>query len=205
MKTIVAFTGALLIAFSSYGQFITGGPRGGVSSSRIKMDEIIDGSAFRGTDAITGWHAGAFFRMNLPLGMYLQPELLYSQTGGNFLVESGEGTSTGTLQLHRFDLPVLLGFRFLGIMRANAGVVGNFMLGAQQDLLGERTSVKDRYKSPTMGYQAGIGLDLWKLLIDLKYEGSLSSIAGENIRILGTDFSVDQRNPQWILSVGFRF
>lgn len=195
----------LLIAFESYGQFITAGPRAGISSSRIEMNEILDGSAFRGTESITGWHAGAFLRMKLPLGMYLQPELLYSQTGGKFQLESENGPIEGTLALHRVDVPVLLGFRFLGIMRANAGLVGNFVIGAEQKLPGETIDVRDQYKSPTVGYQAGIGLDIWKILVDFKYEGSLSSIAGDNIRILGTDFGVDRRNPQWILSLGFRF
>jgi hypothetical protein len=51
----------------------------------------------------------------------------------------------------------------------------------------------------TFGYQAGIGLDIGNLVLDLKYEGGMTnSINGF------AEVPTDQRQNQLILSMGFR-
>jgi hypothetical protein len=64
---------------------------------------------------------------------------------------------------------------------------------------GLEEDIKSGYKDATIGYQAGVGLDLWNLVIDAKYEGNLSTFGDE---LFG--FPTDQNNNQWIVSVGFK-
>ncbi|HAH35295.1 MAG TPA: hypothetical protein DCL81_01665, partial [Algoriphagus sp.] len=55
------------------------------------------------------------------------------------------------------------------------------------------------FNSATLGYQAGLGVDIGNLSIDGKYEGGLSKFT-DNI----SSFQTDNRINQWVLSVGFR-
>ena len=62
------------------------------------------------------------------------------------------------------------------------------------------------YKGATFGYQAGIGLDLFKkLTIDARYGGSLSEKFGDAVTIGGQTFALDQRQPSFIVSLGLMF
>ena len=64
--------------------------------------------------------------------------------------------------------------------------------------------IEQEFSAATLGYQAGVGLELANLLVDVKYEGNLSKL-GDGVTIAGRDYSFDQRMSQWILSVGFLF
>ena len=55
--------------------------------------------------------------------------------------------------------------------------------------------------SMSWGFQAGIGLDISKLSLDARYEGSLSRL-GESFSVGGADFPLDARPSQWIISLG---
>jgi len=66
-------------------------------------------------------------------------------------------------------------------------------------------SVESNFKNATFGYQVGAGLDIFKFAtLDVKYEGNLSKL-GEGVNIAGKPYTFDQRNPQWIFSLGIFF
>ena len=56
----------------------------------------------------------------------------------------------------------------------------------------------------TWGFQAGLGVDVSKFSLDVRYEGSLSKL-GESFSVGGNDFALDARPTQWIISLGFWF
>jgi hypothetical protein len=58
--------------------------------------------------------------------------------------------------------------------------------------------LREHYSSITTGWQAGLGVDIWKVGIDLKYEGSLSKFGKEIAGI-----STDHGYAQWIFGVSF--
>jgi opacity protein-like surface antigen len=65
------------------------------------------------------------------------------------------------------------------------------------------SDVKENYQKATVGYQAGVGIDLGKtVIIDLKYEGNLGKFAN-SVNIGNQTFNTDLRSSQWILSMGF--
>ncbi|MCA1746501.1 MAG: hypothetical protein LC655_02305, partial [Bacteroidales bacterium] len=57
----------------------------------------------------------------------------------------------------------------------------------------------------TWGFQAGVGVDLFKrLAIDLRHEGSLSKY-GESFTVDGISHNFDARPTQYIVTLGYWF
>ena len=204
-KHIALFIITLLI-FTPGQAKVRFGIRGGISSSSIKLKEfdtpdyLLDYKSSQ-----VGFHFGAIAQ--LELGMFvLQPELLFStvRTDLSFtdLTVAEPTEKIGKQSFNKLDLPIIAGVKF-GPLKLQAGPVASVVLGSKSDLL-EENGVNQAYKGMTIGYQAGIGLELSALLLDVKYEGNLSKF-GDGITIGGESINFDQRINQLILSLGFLF
>jgi hypothetical protein len=192
---IIAF---LSLSFSGFAQEFTLGPKFGLSSTKVDFER----ENFIPGDAQTGYHVGLFTRISFG-GFFIQPEALYTKTNGSFQINSpqpggGTGTSTFSEDFNRLDIPVMLGFRFFKFLRLQAGPIASIDINS--DLRDASNTIQEvDYEKATLGYQAGIGLDIGNFILDAKYESSLSSIT----RNIG-GFETDQRINQFILSVGFK-
>jgi hypothetical protein len=62
---------------------------------------------------------------------------------------------------------------------------------------------EQRFQEMTYGWQAGIGFDVWKFLLDLKYEGNFTKY-GDHIRVFGNDYDFDSRPGRFLVTLGFR-
>ena len=174
---------------------ITLGPRIGMSSSQVKIDRTTDnGLELETGDRVVGFHVGAFARISL-LGLYVQPEILFTSAGGEVELTDASGTRDQILEydLNKLDIPVMAGTK-IAFFRLQAGPVFSFLLDD-----GFSASEDVNLNNAVVGYQAGIGLDISKLVIDVKYEGNLSKVGD---RIEG--INVDQRANQFLLSVGWK-
>ncbi|WP_332911452.1 outer membrane beta-barrel protein [Algoriphagus boritolerans] len=125
---------------------------------------------------------------------FVQPELLFTQTSGKFLNNGDEFKA----EFNRLDIPVMVGMRFLKVLRLQAGPIASLNINSKLKEAGSTVSDAE-FKNATLGYQAGVGLDLGNLSIDGRYEGGLSKWT-ENIG----SFNTDNRINQWVLSVGFK-
>lgn len=206
MKRILLITAALTIfAFSSsYAQLFTFGPKIGISSSKISVEDAED---IASGDAAVGFHAGAFARISI-LGFYVQPEALFTSTKGNIVIDdniSSTGESIQELTYNKIDVPVMLGFKIGPLLRLNAGPTFSFIL--DQDIRNETgaqlDNVSQNYNNANVGYQVGVGLDISKITLDLKYENNLSAL-GESVTIAGSEFETDMRNRLFQLSLGYK-
>ena len=107
-----------------------------------------------------GWQAGLMARINLPLtNLYVQPELMYNHATYQLLKTGGESEK---LNYANIELPVLLGFKLL-FLRANVGptfTLANITGGDVYTI-----------KTPDVGFQAGLGVTVKKVTIDLRYQG----------------------------------
>lgn len=161
-----------------------------------------------------GYHFGAFARVKL-LGIFVQPELIFSQTKAAIdfrdtdnLLENLESSSTN-ITYTNFDIPVMVGVK-LGPARLNAGPVATFKLATNVDEANEQVNamMKDFTEvtqTATFGGQVGVGLDiLKKVTIDVRYEFGLSKL-GDQVTIGDNTFSTDQRQSQFLASVGWMF
>lgn len=168
-----------------------------------------------------GFHFGAFARIKI-LAVFLQPELIFSQTNAaiNMNPEGFDAfgvanqVKSSKVTYNNFDVPVLLGFKF-GPAHICAGPVATFKLNskiddATQQLLKEIESDNDMdvftvTKKATFGAQIGTGLTIAKkLTVDVRYEFGLSKL-GDKVTIGEQEFKTDQRGNQFIGSIGWMF
>ena len=147
------------------------------------------------------------YNANFGIDDYKHAELpeLYFNAGGGTVEQVVEGGATEILDVkfNRIDIPLLVGVK-LGPARLNVGPVGSFVISETTDLTELEPEFELFSSSMTWGFQAGLGLDISKISLDVRYEGSLSAL-GETFSVGGTDFPLDARPAQWIISVGFWF
>ncbi|MBN1952298.1 MAG: PorT family protein [Bacteroidales bacterium] len=108
----------------------------------------------------------------------------------------------GIAKFDKMDIPLLLGYR-LGPLRILAGPMVTLPVLSKfdgEDL--ESLRMEQYYKANTFGYQAGLGIELASLNIDVKYEGPLTSF-GTGVAVKGNDFEMDQKMSLLILSIAF--
>jgi hypothetical protein len=172
------------------------GIKGGLSSTQVNFE----GGRLVPSDAQMGYHLGVFARFG-GIGFFVQPEVLFTQTSGQF-VEISSLSSIPPInyeaKFNRLDVPVMAGFRLLKIIRVMAGPIASFNIDSSLQEAGKTVQNID-FKNATLGYQTGVGVDLGNLSIEGKYEGGLSKFT-ENV---GT-YNADNRLNQWVLSVGFK-
>lgn len=194
MKKLMLATLLMFTVLGANAQKINFGPRVALISSKISLDDPV--ATLSEGDAQIGYQFGVFLRTKI-LGLYLQPELLFSNTKS---VIDVAGTGELDLDFNRIDLPIMVGYK-LGPIRLQAGPSFSFLTSAEstdpQDVVQD---VKDNYNSATVGYQAGVGIDILKFVIDLKYEGNLSNFADA----LPAGINADQRQNQFVFAVGFK-
>lgn len=194
MKKLILSLALLAMALTGYSQGFSFGPKIGLSQTKLDLKS----DDFKNGDSKFGYHVGVFARIGLG-GLYLQPEVLYTQTQGQFSFDEGVGAiKEYEADFNRVDIPVMLGFKMFNLLRVQAGPIASINVNSELKEAGETVRDVD-YKNATLGYQAGLGVDIGNLIIDAKYESSLDKVTGN----VG-NFSTDQRMNQWILSVGFK-
>ena len=182
---------ALLIAvsISAKAQF-NFGIKGGVNYSTINSDNLKSSS-------VAGYQAGVFARIGG--GLYLQPEVYLSSSGGEFT--SSDNTYSGNVKFTNLNVPVLVGLRF-GPKNLNFRVMAGpeyiSVLSQNQNLSSNFNAAYNNfgnaYKNNQLGYQAGFGVDFGALTADLRYQGDFNNY----------NSNYNQKQNLWALSVGFK-
>jgi len=208
-KLILVFVASLFIFTMADAQMFTWGIKGGIGFSSINMDDITgitDGSDVYDLvtgDGVMGYHIGLQSRIKVAM-ILIQPELYFNAGGGTIeQIVDGGATEVLNVKFNRIDIPVLVGVK-LGPARINIGPVGSFILSESNDLDELEPNFEMYTSAMSWGYQAGLGLDISKLSLDVRYEGSLSAL-GESFTVGGVEFPLDARPSQWIISLGWWF
>ena len=197
MKKLLIVCLLMTIGFGASAQFSLG-PRVTLTSTNLDLREEV--ANVKAGDAEFGFQYGLFMRLKVPVvGLYVQPELLFSKTESTIT----SGAQNVDLSFNRVDVPVMIGGK-IGPLRLNAGPAFSFLTSAESDVAGTVSDIKNNYSSTTVGFQAGIGVDILKFVIDLKYEGSLSQKFGDAITVSGNSFATDERPSQIVLGIGFK-
>ena len=212
MKRIGILVIAVFItAVSANAQLFQYGIKAGVNFSRLSIDDITgidNGSQVYDLvtgESVTGYQFGLMTRVNVAM-VFVQPELYFNTTAG--VVEQVYDNGTTELlnvKFNRFDIPLLVGFK-LGPARINAGPVGSMVISSVNELAEEVSQdLESLAGGLTWGFQAGVGIDLFKTLaIDARYEGSLTKY-GDSFTVGGMDHTLDARPKQWIIALGYWF
>lgn len=215
---VIALLSLHLTASAQYNPFFRFGLKGGVNLSNISGNDLklgSGGSPFNLQDnenRSTGFVGGIYMRFGR--AFYIQPEFLFSQKGGRFNVyKDGLTNEQGKLDVRfsNFDVPVLLGFRMLRFLRINAGPVASLRMannGKIRESFLQYTGPQGdtRYKNGiSYGYQAGAGIDLGRLSLDVRYEGNLNDIVNINYNNQTTAQQFGRKSNLWQATLGIAF
>jgi hypothetical protein len=197
MKKLILILVTVLFANAASAQFALG-VKGGINLNKIHTDAGTLGDNYKESlDSKTGFSAGLFARIGE--GVYIQPELLYSERNGKILY-SGDGYN---IKIKNIDVPVLVGVKLFDFLRINGGPVATLKLKEEHTFMNNVTSTlkeKEAFKNATFGYQLGAGLSFGKLDIDVRKEGSLGSISSKHFQ----DEKFNQKTDGWQLTLGLR-
>lgn len=159
-------------------------------------------------DNITGFNVGLSLKVNLPMSLYVMPEIYYSNFKNEVTLADAQNQQT-TLEAKtsRIDVPVLLGYNLLGnTLSAFVGPVGTFNLNEGSDFRSfvEQVQTKDF----TVGYQLGVQSELKNLIISAKYEGAFSKDQRKFVTTIADtsqQIEYDNRPSLFMLGLGYKF
>jgi len=211
MKKLITIILVALISLPAFSQ-LKFGIKAGVSTSSLSMGTVktlTSGTTSYTVDALTtakyGFNGGVFMRLTI-FGLYIQPELLLDTRTNEYTVKNVQTSVSSVVKqnFNKLDIPVMVGIKF-GPLRLNAGPSASLLINTPKDLI-DSPDFKGMYNKMTVGYQAGIGVDLLKTLtFDIRYEGSLKKYQNQIKNLAGTSVNLDDRANAFIFSVGLFF
>lgn len=154
-----------------------------------------------------GYHLGLFIQANSEF-LFIQPEVWFRSSSADFTVEdvqNGMASEVFTERYQYIDIPVQVGIR-LGPVRLGCGPVGHLFINSVTEFIDD-TRVDDyekRFDDITLGYVAGLGVDIWNFHVDLTYEGNFSRF-GSHFTFYGREYAFDTSPARLIGTVGISF
>ena len=149
-----------------------------------------------------GWHAGLQASWQISRVFSIDPELIFSRNSYNLTPSVGTG---GIAYLNTIDVPVVLGVKIIGPLKAQGGININVM--TDSGVKGEDKPFRFSAASQALGYLLGLGVDLGHINITARYNGffrqSESSVAFNKAQT--TDDLMKMQVSTWQLGVGFYF
>ncbi len=218
MKKVFLLFAALFMATIANAQIspITFGPKVGYQTTKLSMDKQTIKSDFKGNMTF-----GVFARLTIK-NIVIQPELLYFKSGKVFEVNAlGNDwglnnlipNPTFTINQSNLALPIMIGYQFIDIplikMRANVGPVFYFAVGkAEYAMNGEDLPISTEgvTENMTMGAALNLGVDIWKLTLDINYSLGLTDVFDDEIEFAGyeVDLGDDTKQNIFTVTLGFK-
>ncbi len=204
-----------MILLSSFSQLALAqfkiGLKGGINTSDLKPSQLaihnvqsLNDFTLAVKDANYGLHFGLLMQAQIG-NFFIQPELLFNSNSVDFSVRDiGDGVTEKIFneKYQYLDIPLLMGFKF-GPLRLGGGPVGRVFLHSKSELF-DIKGYSQKFDDMTYAWQAGMGLDLGRLMLDMRYQGSFQNF-GEHIVFGNQQFNFDDRPGGFIASLGFTF
>ncbi len=147
-----------------------------------------------------GFNFGLSAKVNLPLSLFLMPEIYYTTLKSEFTEPGG---TTLEVKSNRVDVPVLLGYNVLGDMfGVFVGPVASYNLSTDNQFNDFRENAKNEF---TVGYQFGTQVQLQKFIINGRYEGAFTDDQRDFINSSNQVIRYDSRPSMLILGLGYQF
>lgn len=140
-------------------------------------------------DRNIGYHIGVFGKIGTKL--YFKPELVYTSTKSDYNDDS--------FNMQKLDAPLLVGAKVIGPLSVFGGPSFQYILDTEFDGI----SINDVENDFTVGLNFGIGLNLNKVGIDLRYERGFNDNEATfiNTNLGAVENRLDTRPDQLILSL----
>jgi len=182
-------------AETTFGQ-LNLGVKVGYNASKLSSDIDSVKTSFK-----SGFQFGAFVRIGKKL--YVQPELYYTTQGGVFT--SNTQNWKQTVKIGSMDVPVLIGYKLIDTKLVNlrilAGPAASFVVNKSIANGGtDPAPITDGdLKSVNWSIQAGAGVDVWMLTLDIRYQIGLNKLVNEV-----QNWQFNSTNNVWVVSLGFK-
>lgn len=203
----------LICGFASYAQAqFKLGIKAGVSTTNLEPNDLnlLDQNGAEDLElalkeAKFGVHAGLIFRGEI--GKFIiMPEIIFNSNTVDFEVTDLDNPSTaGEVFSEKYqyvDIPFLFGYK-LGPLRLMTGPEAHLFINSSSDLL-DFDNYEQNFDNVTIAWLAGIGLDIWNLMIDVRYEGNFSNF-GTHIDFAGNEYEFDESPSRILFSLGLTF
>ncbi|WP_271404912.1 outer membrane beta-barrel protein [Tenacibaculum soleae] len=206
---VLLFIGVIQLSHSQI-QF---GIKGGVNYNSKSIANV-SSDIFSGAKTKTGFHAGIWTRIKIPvIGLYIQPELVYTQLNNNVTYKTQTSGIGGIVvknvatsyEFKKIDVPVLLGKKVFGIGRVFAGPTFQYVIDGDFSISDLKDVKSDGF---TLGMQLGFGIDIGKIGIDARWERAFSDTESNFTRdVLGVSnkTTFNTRVNQIIIGLSYRF
>ena len=197
-----------LLAIPAFSQ-LRFGVKGGISTTDLNAQDIsilergaLDELQIAFEEAQYGIHGGLVIRAQFDKFL-IQPEVIFNSNTVEY--ENTEGNQVPELLEEKFqylDIPLLVGFKF-GPLRLMGGPEGRVFINSASDLF-RFEDYDQTFDDLEFSWLAGVGLDIWNLMIDVRYEGSFNEF-GDHIRFGNEEFNFSDEPNRWIFSLGLLF
>lgn len=198
MKKIFLLISLCFILVQSYGQLVQVGAKVGINQGSLTGAPNL-GAA----NTTSGFVCGVFTKIGKS-GLYLAPELLFTQRKGVFNTDS---SLTVTNSLWYMDIPILLGYK-LAAFRFYAGPNFQFLLSAHQKAPSgweDPFFSKSNFNASAVGFQGGVGVNVGKIWLDIRYDGSVGDLGKTITTSTGKQINYSTRSNMFQLTIGYRF
>ena len=174
MKKFIA-AAALFLMSLSFGDRLSAGNfgiLGGASFYSANLKEV-------NAKAVTQWHAGLAYKLNLPLGFHVQPALLYNVKG----VDAGQNITSLDLSVGYLELMASVQWGIDLILLRPFVDVSPFV-GYGINSWGDLT---DLWKNGANKFEYGVGLggglDIWRFQIAARYNWNFGRLFKEDLNL----------------------
>lgn len=196
--SIFSILAVLLFALPSLGQ--SGfGIKGGLNLTTISTDAgSFKNNIVESYDTRTGFVFGVYGRIGDKL--YLQPEIMMASKGGEISINN----QNYKVKYTDLDIPLLVGIKALKTLRIMAGPVASIKVSEDETLRDALKNVtgntNDAFANASFGYQAGVGIKILGLDLELRRQGSLTDISAK----IPNEPKFSQRATGWQFTVGIK-
>jgi len=187
------------------------GVKGGLSTTDVPASTLlitderaVDKFRLAVDNAKYGIHLGMFVQAQAG-HFFIQPELLFNTVTVDYSIEDLQlgGPALVRDEIYRnLDIPLMIGLKF-GPVRLGGGPVGHLFLDSTSDLR-EYPEYRQEFDKMTFGWQAGIGLDIWKLHLDARYEGNFN-YGSDHMVFYGEKYHFSEKPSRILFSAGISF
>ena len=184
------------------------GPRVGVSTNSIDTGDlnILSASArdsllLKADNADLGFRFGLFTRLEFAT-FYIQPEILLKTVNNTYRKEDfiAAATEVRDESFLYVDIPVMVGFK-AGPLRLQGGPLASILVSKDSELTSQDTYERS-FDDAEWALQLGVGVDFWKLAVDLNYQINLTD-SQDGVTIGSQSYELDGDITLLVLSVAW--
>lgn len=198
MKKITLFIVLLLIAGTTFGK-INFGIKLGYNGNKLQTSLDSVSSQFK-----SGLHFGVFARIGKRV--YFGPELYYTIQGAEYAYKDPLSVNSWSqkVAIGTLDVPLNVGFRIINNdhfnLRIMAGPMMSFVVNSKiKDVEGAGPITDASLKTANWYIQAGAGVDIWFLTLDVRYQGGLNEMISQV-----ESWNFNTKNSAVAVSLGFK-